>query len=145
MNIDYTLWPNTDGNLGNIKVKVPTGSGNNQWPEGDTLLGNFVYKDGKLVGFVDTKALIPNDSRSTIINYEYVNITVPFAENEMVFNRGGRNKYFYVKFNNEINLPIEIVEGGPWIPDASRWNQEIFQKNKELKIVRVENNVAYTE
>lgn len=102
MNIDYTLWPNTDGNLGNIKVKVPTGSGNNQWPEGDTLLGNFVYKDGKLVGFVDTKALIPNDSRSTIINYEYVNIELPFAENEMVFNRGGRNKYFIVRFK-----PIE--------------------------------------
>ena len=100
MNTDYTLWPNTDGNLGNIKVKVPTGSGNNQWPEGDTLLGNFVYKDGKLVGFVDTQALIPNDSRSTIINYEYVNITVPFAENEMVFNRGGRNKYFIVRYNS---------------------------------------------
>lgn len=110
MNIDYTLWPNTDGNLGNIKVKVPTGSGNNQWPEGDTLLGNFVYKDGKLVGFVDTKALIPNDSRSTIINYEYVNITVPFAEGEMTINRGPRSKYFNVRYG--ISVEGDGEEGG---------------------------------
>lgn len=100
MNIDYTLWPNTDGNLGNIKVQIPTGIGDDKWPEGDALVGNFVYKDGLLSGFVDTKALTVNDSKSTIIDYDYINIEVPFAENEMVFNRGARNKYFNVKFNS---------------------------------------------
>lgn len=108
MNIDYTLWPNTDGNLGNIKVQIPTGIGDDKWPEGDALVGNFVYNDGKLVGFVDTKALTVNDSKSTTIDYDYINIEVSFAENEMVFNRGARNKYFHVTFNENA---VEGING----------------------------------
>ena len=57
MNIDYTLYPNAGGILGQTKVQIPDGV-TTQWPDGDALVNNFIYKDGKLSGFVDTKALI---------------------------------------------------------------------------------------
>ena len=99
MNIDYTLWPNTDGNLGNIKVQIPTGIDDDKWPEGDALVGNFVYKDGKLVGFVDTKALIVNDSKTTTINYDCVDIELPnIGESDLTISRGTRSKYFNVRY-----------------------------------------------
>ena len=98
MNIDYTLWPNTDGNLGNIKVQIPTGTDDDKWPEGDALVGNFVYKDGKLVGFVDNKALTVNESKTTTIDYDYCDIELPFTEGEMTINRGPRSKYFNVRY-----------------------------------------------
>jgi hypothetical protein len=85
-NIDYTLWPNANGNLGEIKVQIPDGV-TTTWPEGDALVGNFVYNKGKLVGFVDTKALIANSSKTTTFPYEYVNISLPsIAEGEMAYN-----------------------------------------------------------
>ena len=101
MNIDYRLWPNADGNLGNIKVQIPTGIGDDKWPEGDALVGNFVYKDGKLAGFVDTKALTANDAKSTTINYDYVNIHLDsIKEGDITFNRGERSKYFTVTYGS---------------------------------------------
>jgi hypothetical protein len=85
-NIDYTLWPNANGNLGEIKVQIPDGV-TTTWPEGDALVGNFVYNKGKLVGLVDTKALIANSSKTTTFPYEYVNISLPsIAEGEMAYN-----------------------------------------------------------
>ena len=39
---------------------------------------------------------------------------------------------------------FELVEGGSYIPDASKFNEEVLQNN-ELKIVRVENQKAYIE
>ena len=98
MNIDYTLWPNTDGNLGNIKVQIPDGV-NTFWPEGDALVHNFVYKDGVLAGFVDTKALTVNDSKTTVINYDYFDIELPFTEGEIAITRGERSKYFNVRYS----------------------------------------------
>lgn len=84
--IDYTLWPNTDGNLGNIKVQIPDGNTIN-WPSGDALVGNFVYSEGELVAFIDDKALIANNSKTTTFPYEYVNISLPsIAEGEMSYN-----------------------------------------------------------
>ena len=113
MNIDYTLWPNTDGNLGNIKVQIPDGV-NTFWPEGDALVHNFVYKDGKLAGFVDTKALTVNDSKSTVINYDYVDIELPFTEGEIAITRGERSKYFNVRYNpiNDDNVVITLKYKG---------------------------------
>ena len=100
MNIDYTLWPNADGTLGQNKVAIPDGV-NTFWPEGDALVGNFVYKDGKLVGFVDTKALTVNNSKSTTFPYDYVNITVDGSlEGVMTFNRGERTKYLTVTYSS---------------------------------------------
>lgn len=97
--IDYTLWPNTDGNLGNIKVQVPDGNTIN-WPSGDALVGNFVYSEGELVAFIDDKALIANDSKSTTFPYEYVNISLPsIAEGEMSYNY---DQCTYVVLNGDI-------------------------------------------
>lgn len=104
--LQNSIWPNDDGNLGKIKVQIPDGV-NVQWPEGDALLGNCVYQNGKLVGFVDTKALTVNSSGSTTINYDYVNIELPFAEDAMTINRGPRSKYLFIKFNDK-----EVEEGG---------------------------------
>ena len=61
-NLKNSIWPNSDGNLGKIKVQIPDGI-TTQWPEGDTLVNDFVYKDGKLVGFVDSRALVINDEK----------------------------------------------------------------------------------
>jgi len=70
-----SIWPNADGVLGENKVAIPDGV-TTKWPDGDALVGNFVYKDGKLVGFVDTKALINNETKSTTIPYDCVNINL---------------------------------------------------------------------
>ena len=113
MNIDYTLWPNTDGNLGEIKVQIPDGV-TTTWPEGDALVGNFVYKNGLLSGFVDTKALTVNDSKSTVINYDYFDIELPFTEGEIAITRGERSKYFNVRYNpiNDDNVVITLKYKG---------------------------------
>jgi hypothetical protein len=114
MNIDYTLWPNTDGKLGKIKVQIPTGIDDDKWPEGDALVKNFVYKDGKLVGFVDNKALTINESKTTTIDYDYFDIELPFTEGEMTINRGPRSKYFNVRYG--IVVEEDGEEGGTVIP-----------------------------
>lgn len=86
-NLQNSIWPNANGNLGEIKVQIPTGTADDPWPTGDALVGNFVHQNGKLVGLVDTKALIANDSKSTTFPYEYVNISLPsIAEGEMTYN-----------------------------------------------------------
>ena len=56
-----SIWP-SDGVLGSERIQIPDGI-NTKWPEGDTIVGNFVFKNGKLVGFVDTKSLVINDSK----------------------------------------------------------------------------------
>ena len=95
-NIDYTLWPNANGNLGEIKVQIPDGI-NTTWPEGDALIGNFVYNKGHLVGFVDTKALIANESKSTTFPYDYVNIQVDKSlEGVMTFNGCAKPEYLII-------------------------------------------------
>ena len=99
-NFDFKLWPNTNGKLGKIKVQIPDGI-TSKWPEGDALEQNFVYKDGELSGFVDTKALIANESKSTTFPYDYVNIQVDKSlEETMTFNKGERTKYFTVTFGS---------------------------------------------
>ena len=97
--IDFTLYPNLNGNLGENKVAIPDGI-TTQWPDGDALVGNFIYKDGKLVGFVDTKALIANESKSTTIPYDFVESEFEnVREDSVKFNLGERCKYFTLKLN----------------------------------------------
>ena len=99
-NIDYTLWTNAGGTLGQNKVQIPTGTANDPWPAGDALVHNFVYQNGKLVGFVDTKALIANESKSTTFPYDYVNIQVDKSlEGVMTFNQGERTKYLTITYS----------------------------------------------
>ena len=111
-NLQNSIWPNTDGNLGNIKVQIPTGTDNDtiKWPTGDALVHNFVFNEGKLVGFVDTKALIANSSKTTTFPYEYVNISLPsITEGEMTYNY---DQCTYVILNGEVlkgDVPTEII------------------------------------
>lgn len=88
-NLQNSIWPNEGGTLGQIKVQIPTGTDNDtiKWPTGDALVHNFVFNEGKLVGFVDTKSLIANSSKTTTFPYEYVNISLPsIADGEMTYN-----------------------------------------------------------
>lgn len=95
--IDFTLYPNLNGNLGEKKVQIPDGV-TTFWPDGDALVGNFVYKDGKLSGFVDTKALITNDAKSTTIPYDYFEAEMEnVREDSVKFNLGERCKNFTLK------------------------------------------------
>lgn len=75
-------WPNgfikdsSDGKikfypLGTKKIPIPDGV-NTLWPDGDALIDNFVYKDGKLVNFIDTAALIINSSGATTMPYDVI-------------------------------------------------------------------------
>ena len=108
-NIDYTLWHNTDSTLGQNKVAIPDGV-TTFWPEGDALVGNFVYDKGHLVGFVDTKALVANESKSTTFPYDYVNIQVDKSlEGVMTFNAGERTKYFTVTYTESGNSGDTIM------------------------------------
>lgn len=98
--LQNSIWPNEGGTLGQIKVQIPTGTADDPWPTGDALVHNFVYQNGKLVGFVDTKALIANESKSTTFPYEYVNISLPsIAEGEMTYNY---DQCTYVVLNGEV-------------------------------------------
>lgn len=109
-NLQNSIWPNEGGTLGEIKTQIPDGV-TIKWPDGDALVGNFVYKDGKLAGFVDTKALILNDSATTTFPYDYVDISLPsIQEGTLTINRGERCKYLNVKFYNHEWLPVGFAE-----------------------------------
>ena len=95
--IDFSLYPNLNGNLGENKVQIPDGV-TTFWPDGDALVGNFIYKDGKLSGFVDTKALIANDNKTTTIPYDYFKAEMEnVREDSVKFNLSDRCKYFTLK------------------------------------------------
>lgn len=102
--LQNSIWPNPDGNLGKNKTAIPDGV-NVKWPEGDALIHNFVYKDGKLVGFVDTKALIVNDSKNTTIPYDCVNINLDnILEDTMTITQGERCKYLMTAYADVIEF-----------------------------------------
>lgn len=122
MKIDFTLWTNPDENildtlpelssqvtLGTNKVQIPEGT---QWPAGDALVGNFIYKDGLLSGLVDTKALIANDSNITKIPYEYVNTTLEGLNGgDFIIKAGERCKTLKVSFGDSYkNSDYQTVE-----------------------------------
>ena len=106
MSINFTLWPNPEGPLGKNKVTIPDGI-NVTWPEGDALVGNFVYNEGKLVGFVDTMALVANESKSTTIPYDFVDITVDKSlESSMAFIPGERCKDLNISYAESGNTIV---------------------------------------
>lgn len=91
-----SIWPNglktVDGYwtfipLGENKHDMPTGITETEtqkaWPKGDVLISPFVYKDGKLVGFCDTKSLnVPTSTDpdssdvkfDTLMPYDYIQV-----------------------------------------------------------------------
>ena len=100
---DNSIWPNAGGTLGQNKVQIPDGV-TLQWPEGDALVGNFVFNEGNLVGFVDTKALIANDSKTTTFPYDYVNIQVDKSlEGVMTFNGCAKPEYLIITYTESGN------------------------------------------
>lgn len=106
--LQNSIWPNPEGPLGVITTEIPDGT-NVQWPEGDALVENFVYKNGKLNGVVDTKALILNQTAATIIPYEYINVELEsILETTLNVNLGEQNKYFNIKYGKLPNgkLPV---------------------------------------
>lgn len=110
-NLQNSIWPNEGGTLGQIKVQIPTGTADDPWPTGDALVHNFVYQNGKLVGFVDTKALILNESATTTFPYDYVDISLPsIEEGTLTIKRGDRCKYLNVKLYNHEWLPVGFTE-----------------------------------
>ena len=80
LKIANSIWPNgmkvdSDGHavfyeLGTNKVDIPTTE--DTWPVGDTLISPFVYKNNKLVGFCDTKAMTVSGSGSTTMPYTHI-------------------------------------------------------------------------
>ena len=78
-----SVWPNglkvdsegyvTFYQLGTNKVDISTIT----WPDGDELVSPFVYKNDKLVGFVDTEALTITDN--TLIYLPYTHIEAEFS------------------------------------------------------------------
>lgn len=54
--------------LGTNKVDISTVT----WPDGDKLVSPFVYKNNRLVGFVDTKALTVSGIATINIDYTYI-------------------------------------------------------------------------
>ena len=110
-NLENSIWPNTDGNLGNIKVEIPDGV-TTKWPEGDALVDNFVYQEGKLVGFVDTKALINNSSKSSNIPYDYVKIHLEnVSEGDIVFNLAPNTENFTVTYGSPFTEQVFKYKG----------------------------------
>ena len=75
-----SVWPNglkvdsegyvTFYPLGTNKVNVPTIRA--QWPKGDKLVSPFVYRDEKLVGFIDTKAFTTDSQTTIYLPYEHI-------------------------------------------------------------------------
>ena len=103
MKIDYDLW-NTTGE----SITIPTNA--EDWPAGDALVGNFVYNQGKLAGFVNTSALVANSSSSTTFPYDYVNIQVDKSlEGVMTFNGSDRTKYLTVTYTESGNTGDTVV------------------------------------
>lgn len=121
--LQNSIWPNTDGKLGTIKTEIPDGT-TNPWPEGDALIGKFVYKNDRLVGFVDTKALTLNSSKKTTINYDYTEISLPcISEGDLTITRGSRSKYFKVKWGTTVetepDIPqVELQPDAIWKPTS---------------------------
>lgn len=100
--LQNSIWPNAGGTLGEIKTQIPDGA-TVKWPDGDALVGNFVYKDRNLVGFVDTKALTVNDSKSTTFDYDCVNIALDnISEGDLTVNKGTRCKYLTIKWGQTV-------------------------------------------
>lgn len=106
-----SIWPNTVGRLGVIKVPIPDGT-TETWPIGDTLKSHFIFEKNKLVGFVDTKALTTSsESTYTLFDYETIKIELPsIVEGELTYKRSDKSINFSVKYKEVDNsLPDDYI------------------------------------
>ena len=148
LNLANSIWPNgmkvdSDGHavfypLGTNKIEVPTSA--SEWPKGDKLISPFVYdKDGKLVGFVDTKALTVSGSGTTTMNYSHIeadfasivegnltvnapNATVKKFRWAVVPTSDGSFDYVFVDFNTTDQETINAVRTAYRVVDKKMYD-----------------------
>ena len=90
-NLKNSIWPNgvkkVNGYavytpLGENKVDIPTNIP--QWPKGDKLVSPFVYKDNKIVGFCDSKAMINTSNNVITMPYKHIEIDLSSIEKDTI-------------------------------------------------------------
>ena len=79
---ENSIWPNcinvdnegytTFNPLGTNSVNIPKNG--LEWPKGDKIISPFVYKNDKLVGFCDTKAMVTDEEITIVMPYKYIDI-----------------------------------------------------------------------
>lgn len=135
----FQYWP-SDGQLGSTKFTMPTNA--EDWPNGDALIGNFVYNEGKLVDFIDIKALVANESKSTTFPYDYVNIQVDKSlEDVMTFNRGERTKNLTITYTTSPNDDGDTFDY--IIVDFNTTDQAIIDAVRDVRLRRVVDKTMY--
>ena len=142
-----SVWPNglkvdsegyvTFYPMGTNKVDITTIT----WPDGDTLISPFVYKDDKLVGFVDTKALTVSGNVSTTMNYSHIEADFSSIEEgdlvvdapnaavkkftwAVVAGEGGGSTFDYIiiDFNNTDQATLDAVRAAYKVVDKKMYD-----------------------
>ena len=131
-----SVWPNglkvdsegyvTFYSLGSNKVDISTIT----WPDGDELISPFIYKNDKLVGFVDTEALTITDN--TLIYLPYEHIETQFSAID--------------KGQLQIHAPKAITKKASWKDSVKEDIPEAQFKYKDCKtfndVLRVDTNYS---
>ena len=142
-----SIWPNgmqvdADGyavfyELGTNKVDIPTTE--DAWPVGDTLISPFVYKNNKLVGFCDTKAMTVSGSGSTTMPYTHIEADfASIEEGKLVINApnattkkftwavvptsDGSFNYVFVDFNTTDQNTIDTIRSAYRVVDKKMFD-----------------------
>ena len=142
-----SVWPNglkvdsegyvTFYPLGTNKVDINTIT----WPDGDKLVSPFVYKDDKLVGFVDTEALTVSGSATTTMNYSHIeadfasisegkltvnapNATVKKFSWSVVDNDDSSFDYIIIDFNNTYQATLDAVRAAYKVVDKKMYAED---------------------
>ena len=121
--------------LGTNKVDIST----IDWPDGDELISPYVYKNGKLVGFVDTEAITVSGSATTTMNYSHIeanfssivqgtltvdapNATVKKFKWATVQNNDGSYDYVIIDFNTTDQPTIDAVRAAYRVVDKKMYD-----------------------
>ena len=82
--------------MGTNKVDIPKNSPH--WPKGNKLIGQFVYKDDKLVGFCDTKAMTATSGDIIVMPYETIDTEFDSIEKDSI----------------QIHAPKAVIKKASW-------------------------------
>jgi hypothetical protein len=121
--------------LGTNKVDITTIT----WPDGDKLVSPFVYKNGKLAGFVDTKAMTVSGSATTTMNYSHIEANfAAISEGKLTVNApnatikkftwsvntGNSNEYVIIDFNTTDEATINAVRTAKRVVDNKLYDAD---------------------
>ena len=122
-----SIWPNgmgVDENgyavfypIGTNKVEIPKNSPH--WPKGNKLIGQFVYKDDKLVGFCDTKAMTATSGDIIVMPYETIDTEFDSIEKDSI----------------QIHAPKAVVKKASWTDSEKIDIPDVQYKYKGCKNV----------